>query len=414
MTVTTSERLSELLDVIGRLDGILGVGRPLSILVLFDPDAAICTALAERGHDVDCCPDLQRAQAMAATHVHVAEDRTEDLARGEGQWDLVIATRGWDRYLSVHSAAATRGLCEWIRLHSTMTVFGCPRRVLSPDLNQLGPYDADRYLDGFRYLGEVSHADSSSVPLIVASDAFLVSRTFSYAAAELSLVAVGTPANGGVRTWLDTARRIVKTEATSEDYMQRSQVAGEALFLSYADPDARDALSLPRVHAFDRGRAIVAMVRDAVVGEPVTDLPAGERHALMREILEEASRYAAQGLFHNDLRPWNVLRLSGATRFIDFADASGNDEDVSGIPQVWALAATMVLAGRPESREREAFHALARSWAAAADVTDQDAYDGPWLALPAVVDGIRMDVALADDQLFASIVQQFMATEGSR
>ena len=55
-------------------------------------------------------------------------------------------------------------------------------------------------------------------------------------------------------------------------------------------------------------------------------------------MLSEQQRWASAGLFHNDLRPWNLIWSGTDARLIDFADAGALDADVTYLPQAISLA----------------------------------------------------------------------------
>ena len=413
--------LQAMADAVARLREILDLRRPLRILVLFDPDALLCRELGALGHDVECCPDLQCGWEESAVHVSVVAESTERLVTVGDHWDLIVGSRGWDRYLAVHAPERTRQFMAWVRQQSTAAIFDCPRKSLAPDLNQQGPYRVRELFGDFRLFGEVACCDESEnayrAPLIVMSNHYLVSSSFWVAASDLDEVEgdrTWREADSQVRTFTTSDARVVKVEATTEEYLERSQAAGEALFLQSVDSHVQGALSLPRVLHFDRGLSVVCLVRERIPGAPLSSVEGTEAVVILREVLNEAARFAEHGLFPNDLRPWNILWDGHTCRFIDFADTSACDDDVQGLPQVVALAGTLALAVGPGNHSREEFPALVTQWAGECGIGSADLYDDAWRGLPGLAVRCRFDPSLAGRALFESVMKQALESVPDR
>ena len=374
----------------------LAVDRPLRILVLGDPDARMCRFLADAGHAVACCPDLQRPRGTEADHVHVSAPTAMGLVELQDRIDVAVAVAGWGRILSTHSETSLRRLVDWLREYCTLTIVRAPRRPLGPDLNELGPYEVLAVLGAFRYLAEavgIEGDESLEAPLVLASDQFLVLGEEWVRADGIERLGELDPSgqDAPVRTFRIPGSRIAKVECASEEYFDRTQVIGEWAFLSGVDPQVRDLLDLPRVHLLNRGRSVLTLVRDDVVGK-AEDLSVADQLA---GVLDVAARYSQVGLFHNDLRPWNVVWHEGAARLIDFEWTSGFDEDAQGLPQVLALAGTLAGIATDEIRMGEPFHGdvldiatrsgLLERWPLSEQLTQ------PWVRFPGVRD--RIDVA---------------------
>lgn len=401
------------IHAVARIADALSLGRSLRVLVLFDPDAIICQGLRDLGYAVDCCPDLQRGWSEVANHERVVAQEADDLFHALGQWEVVIGAIGWDRYLAVHSPSRVQQFLDWVRERSTVAIFSCPRQPIAPDLNRQGPYRARELFGKFAYVGEVSVADLTDAehrdPLLAVSDHHLVSRSFHVPGAALCAIGRADARDSArVRTFLAGADRIVKVEAVSEDYFERSQVSGEARFLDGIDAQTRRALSLPRTLAVDRGAAVVSLVREAIPGVAFEDVPGLQRAHVMAEVLREAARFAAQGLFHNDLRPWNVVWNGETCRFVDFADTSTWDDDVHGLSQVGALVGTMVLIGGTSLEDRDAFPARVRAWAVRCDVHVDMPNPEAWLSLPELVDVVEIHASGTDEVRFEHLARQLL------
>lgn len=285
--------------------------------------------------------------------------------------------------------------------------------MLAPDLNNLGPFEVRAMLGGFEYLSEP--ALDLPTPLVLASDHHLLAGGEWFAAADLDRIddADADADLRTVRTYRAPGDRIVKVECASEDYLERSQVLAEAVFLGRADARLRERLGLPRVRDLGRGRAVVSLVRDRVEGATHPD-PGSPVMDAMSAILDLVSDFAGARIFHNDLRPWNIVWEGARARLVDFGDSSGWDEDVRDLPQVLALAGTLAAVATTEIRGGEHFHhdvlhvarqsgALDR-WPVASQFTD------PWLMLPATRARLTLSADLDAGGILVAVLEATVPT----
>jgi hypothetical protein len=414
-----TEALRAIADSVAKVAQELDVAGPLRILVLFDPDAIICNALRSAGAQVDCCPDLQIGRSGTAEHVGVSFATTERLMADDRHWDIVVGQQGLGRYLAVHSDPQVDQLMTWVRHHATVGLFTCPRQPLAPDLNSNGPYRTQELFGQFLYVGELDSCDRSEGmhrdPVLAVSDHYLISRSVLASASRLG-PDVGYDSDERcdkfrdrrVRTFLSSDGLIVKVEIASQDYFERSQVAGEVTFLEGASPALRRHLSLPSVMSVDRGVSVVSMVRESIPGVPLDLVSDNAPGLLVREILLEATRFAECGVFPNDLRPWNILWSDGRCRFVDFADTSYADEDVSGLPQVMALVGTMVLVRESDFNNRQMFAERVTQWMRACTSAPVDPWRDSWLNIPRFAHDCSIDISLRGAKLFNSLLRQLV------
>jgi O-antigen chain-terminating methyltransferase len=64
-------------------------------------------------------------------------------------------------------------------------------------------------------------------------------------------------------------------------------------------------------------------------------MPVPQIEAIVADILESLRELHAEGLFHNDVRSWNVLWDGERARLIDFADTSRTDSDGDLTSLLW-------------------------------------------------------------------------------
>ncbi len=416
MNAFPSTEIERAVDVVrARFADELAEARPFRVLVLFDPDATICRVLAASGDEVACCPDRQRGHEGADEHVNELCDDATSLFSLDGRWDLIVAAEGWSRFRAVHSRAEADWILEWVRTHADIAIIEAPRRALAPDLNNLGAFEVHRILGGFRFHSELEPSQQSDAapepPLILASDRWLLVGDEWFETADLEQFDTDSVDAEWktVRTFAARGDRIVKVECVSEDYFERSQVLAEAVFLEQAGAGLRQSLGLPGVHNFARGRAVISLVRDRVVGTALRPEAPDEIALMQAAILDNAANFARAGMFHNDLRLWNVVWDGKRAAFIDFGDSSRRDDDVRELPQILALAGTLASLATGEIRGGEDFYddllevveragILAR-WPLLQQFTD------PWLALP----NSRTALTLTGDLDAAGIIETVLS-----
>ncbi len=391
----------------------VGADGALAVLVLFDPAATTCHRLSQLGDTVACVPDLQGPLGDPAGHAEIVCAGVEDLVREDREWDLAILTTGFSRYLAVNTEAAVNGLVTWLRSHAEVVIFEAPRNIIDPVLNDLGPYASHPVLSHFTFLGELADeiGESAQTPLILASDHHLFTGDGWVSRADVVDLDTRdwTEARDSGR-WTLHARDdlVVKVECVSEDYFDRCQATAEHAFLTSVPPSLRESLRLPAPLSLNRGRSVVTIVREHVPG---IQARAGDRETarrVMEGVLDLASRYAEASLFHNDLRPWNVLWDGESASFIDFADASNVDEDVHDLPQILALAGTLASIAGHGPREGEGFREdvlqIADESGALSVVPLNNLYGAPWLALATGYESLALDADLPAGELFVRLV----------
>ena len=357
-------------------------------LVFFDKGSKEVELLMESGVEVTVVHHhTSDLNAMAQRGVRTM--LLGDLLLMKDTWDMAVLASGFDRYLRTTSELGRRELYEWLGRHSTISLISAPRRALDSTLNLLGPYQLAEISDSFTFISEItSPVELSDSPLLVASDNWLLIGDTWYRGGDLHLLKHSL-SNGDLDTrafcYLTPDGQIIKIELVNTDYFERCQTLREALFLQMVNESTDLLPAFPQLLTLTHGRAVVTSARKAVSGECIEHGAALRQPKLCKSLVELASDYARSGLFHNDLRPWNVLWDGDVARFIDFADTSSRDSDTMGLPQIAALIGTLLyLQGFP-IRANKAF---------SEDVTQllfaprEDAnhwpltlFDGPWRSL---------------------------------
>lgn len=306
------------------------------VLVLFDPDGSACSDIRKQGFNPVCVPDRQSGIKPGLTHETLESNLIVELLQREQSFKLAVATHGLARYLDVSKPHEQSDLVQWLKANVMITVMGAPHTEPWLVANQLGPYRIRSPLSDFTYLAEIDSADPQ--PLIALSDHFLWAGHKWYAGTELRGLGAKIRSTGPfVRTFKSVDNTLIKYEITSPDYFDRSQVLGEANFLTEVPQEMVEELQLPSLSSRIDGRAVVTLTREFISGGEIGGHAPMQPEEKTIALISLASSFAKYGYFHNDIRPWNIIWSAGKPAFIDFADASSEDLDVQGIPNIAAL-----------------------------------------------------------------------------
>lgn len=377
---------------------------PLTVLVLGDPSARMCTALIADGHRVACCPDLQRQDE--SRHTKIAAATVEELLEVDGRWNVVVALAGFQRMQEVHTSATLTRMVKWLSQRCDLFIVEAPRLPLAPDLNDLGPYTVFPRLGSFLFVSELDDppdtAQTSTRPVLICSDqGLLLFGTWIPSERFRPLFDPANISEKRVRTYL-MDDRVLKVELASEGYFDRCEALLEARFLSSTSEHERQQLNLPTVSVVHAGRSTNVVIRDYVFGASLSPGKCTTNPSLVAAVLRAASRWAELGLFHNDLRPWNFLVEGDQATLIDYSGVSNTDTDCQGIPQILALAGTIASLKSFDLPWGEEYLpallalvseiGLEQHWTFEQMMGD-DLQTSPWLSLPHVVDHMIQSLA---------------------
>lgn len=268
--------------------------------------------------------------------------------------DILLIGPEFLSFYRTHSPERVQRYIADIRANHSMVILPIPRQETRPEFDYKSEYSAANLLAQFNYFHELA-GDESACPLVYASDAYcLEAGRIARADGVQSFRPMMSQVKGSsVRTWIGSDGFLHKTELASLDYFDRSQVAREGAFLNAIQSLHLLADTFPKVKLFTTGRVIVELVREVLPGRPLSDSDIG-RLDVLEHFHSTCLRYSKHGLFHNDLRPWNLLIDGTSVHLVDFADVSTRDQDVSGLPQVIAFLGTLlVLMGKLRAAQSE-------------------------------------------------------------
>jgi len=278
---------------------------------------------------------------VLVTRVNPIDD-LNNAAERLGRPNIIVLLGSLDRFRRILLPLDYRNLLVWLRDNSDVTIFSAPRDPISPGFIEFGPYDVAEIMMTFPYVMEYTSSTtqrSLTPPRLIAGSQWLWASD-SWQRMDEKPDWHQIRLTGRKTIELHTSV-ILKQDAVSTDYNQVSDVVREARFLSSVSQEQRDDLRLPKLLSFRPGRCINTLTRQKMPGEVVTNFPEPPADQVVSQLLQLAAHYARAGLFHNDIRPWNVLWDGNSIAFIDFAGVTDFEDDTEGLPQVLALAATL-------------------------------------------------------------------------
>jgi hypothetical protein len=280
---------------------------------------------------------------------------------GNCEWDLGdLALFGSEflRQYQIGRPGEAQLLIEKSRKSSPAVVSFVPRSITTPEFDYKSVYATRELFSQFTFVHELTSVNDSP-PLIFASDKYFLDSHNIVRHRETNHPerASSVLKPSGVRTWFDVNGFIHKSELACIDYLERSQVAQELSFLKTAERRNLPRSLFPQVKRSAVGRTVVELVREAINGRPIRPNDIGDRDVL-NGFQSVCNKYAQLGIFHNDLRPWNLIRDEDQVILVDFADTSWRDSDCSKLPQLAAYIGTaLVLMGKVSPGQSD-FHKL--------------------------------------------------------
>ncbi len=167
---------------------------------------------------------------------------------------------------------------------------------------------------------------------------FFVSDTYWYAANEIDAIEharrgghrFAKPSFRSTRTYLISDDRVLKMLSITGDdaEVNRRELDGEVAFLR----DMESEGTYPRVIGVDEDSRSLFLLREKIDGQLLIDaIDAGhafDSFLVVRDLLKECIELERRGLYHSDIRVWNVLaRRRGKFSLIDYGAISPSPND---------------------------------------------------------------------------------------
>ena len=326
------EHIARIHDAIQRL-----LGRPLRVLDLGCAQAYFSLNLAERGatvHGVDyldkniaVCKALARENA--ALQVSFETGRIEDVITHlePGQYDLVLGLSVFHHIVHEKGVAVVQTLLDRAAAQCGALVLELALREEPLYWGPAQPEDPRSLLDSIPFIHEVArhstHLASIVRPLFVASDKYWIlsgqAHRFHSWTMDPHTLAHGVYQSS--RRYFFGEDQVVKLYRFDHILgdVNRDHFTNEMTFLR--NPPI--GFSAPNLIVCDNNETEAWVAMQRLPGRLLLDLlrenVALDTHALLLFVLDQLASLEAVGLFHNDVRTWNIrVAEDGTVHLIDF------------------------------------------------------------------------------------------------
>ena len=338
------DRLQKIAVVYKSLEDHLG--RPLSVLDLGCSQGFFCLNLAQLGatvHGVDFLDkNIAVCEALAAEHpswklsfqVGRVEDFIEQLT--PGRYDLVLGLSVFHHVAYASGADSVKRLLKRLAEATGAQIFELALReepLYWGPAQPEDPFELVNQIGFVHLLGKIpTHLSHISRPLYVTSDRYsIVDETvipFSHWTSHAH--AFAAPSSQASRRYYFAEHQLVKYYRLDQEQrvLNQTEQAQEVHFLKSAPP----GFKAPRLLASGGTATAAWTVMDRLPGRTLLELEQHkldfDRHAALKAVLDQLVILESAGLYHADVRTWNVLRSDdGTVRLIDYGSISPTPQD---------------------------------------------------------------------------------------
>ena len=341
---TCSDRLEHIVRVHDNLRSLLG--RPLNVLDLGCAQGYFCFKLAERGanvHGVDYL-DKNIALCNAIAHSHPQLSVSFEVGRVEdaierlepGRYDLVLGLSIFHHIIHEKGVEAVKRLLERAAALSGALVVELALREEPLYWGPSQPEDPRTLLDTIAFFHEfarhATHLAPIPRPLFVASNRYWIlgDEVCSFESWSKGPHALGYGTHEGSRRYFFGVNSIAKIYLFHHprEAHNKAEFKREIQFLQNPPAESR----APELIAFGENEASAWLVEQRIPGRLLLDLlregVVVDHRAVILSILAQLATLEKAGLYHNDVRTWNVLIADdGATHLIDYGSISADGMD---------------------------------------------------------------------------------------
>jgi len=344
----TSRACIDRLDKIAEVHDALStrLGRPLRILDMGCAQGFFSLSLAARGAEVHGVDFLDKnilvCQALALENpdlkVTFGVGRLEDVvaALEPGQYDLVLGLSVLHHVVHEHGVAQVQQWLSHLAEVSKATVLELALKTEPLYWGPSQPEDHLELLQGYAFINELglfgTHLSGIERPLLVASNLYWLSGTeaqpFERWSTEAHSLAKGTHQGSRRYFWAEnTFAKVVRFNGERGAF-NRSEFDRELALLS--NPPV--GLSTPKLLSHSQGANEGLLVMERLQGRLLLEFIQEGRvfnsQTLLIEVLQQLVALEAAGLYHHDVRTWNLMVLdSGEIRLIDYGSIGFEAKD---------------------------------------------------------------------------------------
>lgn len=331
----------------------IAVGHPLRILDLGSAQGYFSFIMAQAGHSVvgvDYLPaNVRLATAIADLQpdldVCFVEDQVEHFVATvePGQFDVVLGLSILHHIVHSAGSEAATALVEVLASNVPFGLFEMATRDEPVYWAASQPIDPRVTLSPYAFIRAIAHSPThlSDVPRPVffcaAHHALINDELYDLASFAESSHASGRDAIVGKRRYYATASSIVKitarfAEGIADDDLadMRAEIRREAAILDAGQLP----IDTPEIRELTATEDEILIARTAMPGVLLADIIGRhdlDRSEIYAQLLDALAALESAGLYHNDLRTWNVLWDEAARRLrlIDFGQLLDHPGDVS-------------------------------------------------------------------------------------
>lgn len=339
-----TDRLEKIAQVYDALYGLLG--RPLRVLDLGCAQGYFSLSLAERGaivHSVDFLDkNITACKALAAENPSLKV--SFEVAHVEGiinrlkadQYDLVLGLSVFHHLVHEHGMTKARGLLDRVAACSGVLVveFALHEEPLYWASSQ--PQDPRTLLAGCAFVHELArhctHLAPIPRPLYVASNRYWVlnglAGKFDSWTTDPHALAIGQ--HEETRRYYFSAEHIVKLFRLDLQYgsRNRSESLREAAFLANPPAGFPAPPCVTSGTSDTEGWLVFRRTPGKLLLDVLRERTEIDHAAILRAVLEQLVILEAEGLYHDDVRTWNVLLdEDGKASLIDYGSISTKFKD---------------------------------------------------------------------------------------
>ncbi len=338
-----ADRLEHIINIHNALRGFLG--RPVRVLDLGCAQGYFSFNLAELGaqvHGVDflgkniaVCNEI--AQENPSLTVSFEEGRVEDAiaALAQGQYDLVLGLSVFHHIIYEKGLAAVKAMLEHAAALCGVLVIELALRDEPLYWAPAQPEDPRSLLDGIAFVHVLARHETHLAPvprpLLVASNQYWILDGNIAAFQEWSSDphALANGVYRGTRRYFFSSGHVLKYYKFSHpgEY-NRTDFERELKFLKQHPPDFCAAKLLLFGEQHDQGWVVFERFHGRLLLDLLREGAALDSKALLISVLRQLAVLEEAGLYHNDVRTWNVIVADdGTPHLIDYGSIGELPQD---------------------------------------------------------------------------------------
>jgi O-antigen chain-terminating bifunctional methyltransferase/kinase len=341
---SSDDRLAHVVDAYTALSGLLG--RDLRVLDLGCAQGFFCHHLAARGaivHGVDFIEEnIAICSLLAQEHpghrvtfgVTTIEQALAALRTDE--YDLVLGLSVFHHLVCSAGASTVREMIGDLGRKVAVAIFEMALREEPVHWANAQPNSPRELLENFDFVHELArigtHLSTVARPLYVASNRywFLSGCIEPFSLSKESSHGAEQGIYQGTRRYYINSRHIAKLYRLENAGLREANIdaiQGEVGFLS----NVPATMTAPALISHGSNEREIWLVREYVAGELLYDLIVKkspfDAPAVLRDILSDLVLLEDAGLYHSDVRAWNVVVDRGRSTLIDFGAISTSAQD---------------------------------------------------------------------------------------